>query len=306
MSIKVFGHKSPDTDSTGSPIAWAWYLSEVKGTPAKACLLGEPNTEALFVLKHWDLAKPEIIADVTADDHVVVVDTNNPAELPPSINESKLQAIIDHHMLVGGLKTKSPIDITIRPLACTATIMHDLMGDDLARAPRGVKGAMLSCILSDTLEFRSPTTTAHDKAVAEKLAADLGVSIPELATAMFEAKSDVSAFSDAELLRMDSKEYNVAGKELRVSVLETTAPKIVLDRKASLMASMVGVAKEDGADQVLLFVVDIIREEATLLVPNDLVKQMAEASFGVKVTGDTVVLPGVMSRKKQIIPALKL
>ena len=306
MSIKVFGHKSPDTDSTGSPIAWAWYLSEVKGTPAKACLLGEPNTEALFVLKHWDLAKPEIISDVTAEDKVVVVDTNNPAELPASINEAKLQAIIDHHMLVGGLKTKSPIDITIRPLACTATIMHDLMGDDLAKAPRGVKGAMLSCIISDTLEFRSPTTTAHDKAVAEKLAAALGVSIAELATKMFEAKSDVSAFSDAELLRMDSKEYNVAGKELRVSVLETTAPKVVLDRKDSLMASMVGVAKEDGADQVLLFVVDIIKEEATLLVPNDLVKQMAEASFGCKVTGDTVVLPGIMSRKKQIIPALKL
>ncbi len=306
MSIKVFGHKSPDTDSTGSPIAWAWYLSDVKGTPAKACLLGEPNTEAAFVLKHWGLDKPEIIADVTAEDKVVVVDTNNPAELPASINEAKLQAIIDHHMLVGGLKTKSPIDITIRPLACTATIMADLMGADLARAPRGIKGAMLSCIVSDTLEFRSPTTTAHDKAVAEKLAADLGVSIPELATAMFEAKSDVSAFSDAALLRMDSKEYNVAGKELRVSVLETTAPKVVLDRKASLMASMEGVAKEDGADQVLLFVVDILKEEATVLVPNDLVKQLAEASFGVKVSGDTVVLPGIMSRKKQIIPALKL
>ena len=184
--------------------------------------------------------------------------------------------------------------------------MHDLMGDTLARAPKGIKGAMLSCILSDTLEFRSPTTTAHDKAVAEKLAKDLGISLNDLATKMFEAKSDVSAFSDAELLRMDSKEYNVAGKELRVSVLETTAPKIVLDRKASLMASMEGVAKEDGADQVLLFVVDILKEEATLLVPNDLVKQLAEASFGCKVLSDTVVLPGVMSRKKQIIPALKL
>ena len=105
---------------------------------------------------------------------------------------------------------------------------------------------------------------------------------------------------------MDSKEYNVAGKDLRVSVLETTAPRMILDRKASLMASMDGVAKEDGADQVLLFVVDILKEEATLLVPNDLVKRIAEASFGAKVTGDTVVLPGIMSRKKQIIPALKL
>ena len=303
--IKVFGHKSPDTDSTGSPIIWAWYLTEVKGTPATAVLLGEPNTEAAFVLRHWDLPKPEIITTVAAGEEVVVVDTNNPAELPEGINDTKLLAIIDHHMLVGGLKTKTPIDITIRPLACTATLMHDLMGDDLARAPRGIKGAMLSCILSDTLEFRSPTTTAHDRAVAEKLAADLGVAIPDLAAAMFAAKSDVSAFSDAELLRMDSKEYNVAGKELRVSVLETTAPQVLLDRKASLMESMVTVAQEDGADQVLLFVIDILREEATLLVPNDLVKALAEASFGCKVDGDTVVLPGVMSRKKQIIPSLK-
>jgi manganese-dependent inorganic pyrophosphatase len=274
--------------------------------PGEPVLLGEPNTEAAFVLKHWGLDKPEIIQDVTADDSVVIVDTNNPAELPPSINEAKIQGIIDHHLLVGGIKTKNPIDITIRPLACTATIMHDLMGDHVANAPTAIKGAMLSCILSDTLEFRSPTTTPHDRAVAEKLAADLRVNISELATQMFEAKSDVSAFSDAELLRMDSKEYTVAGKELRVSVLETTAPKVVLDRKDSLMRSMVDVAKEDGADQVLLFVVDIIKEEATLLVPNDLVKQLAEASFGAKVTGDTVVLPGIMSRKKQIIPALKL
>ncbi len=306
MTTLVFGHKSPDTDSTGSPLVWAWYLSEVKNTPAKAVLLGEPNTEAAFMLKHWGFEKPAIIADVTADDKVVIVDTNNPAELPPSINDAKIQAIIDHHMLVGGIKTKNPIDITIRPLACTATIMHDLMGADVAKAPKAIKGAMLTCILSDTLEFRSPTTTPHDRAVAEKLAADLGVNMNELATRMFEAKSDVSAFSDAALLRMDSKEYNVAGKELRVSVLETTAPKVVLDRKASLMKSMEAVAKEDGADQVLLFVVDIIKEEATLLVPNDLVKQLAEASFGASVTGDTVVLPGIMSRKKQIIPALKL
>ena len=306
MTTLVFGHKSPDTDSTGSPIIWAWYLSEVKKTPAKAVLLGEPNTEAAFMLTHWGIEKPAIIGDVTAADKVVIVDTNNPAELPPSINEAQILAIIDHHMLVGGIKTKTPIDITIRPLACTATVMHDLMGADLARAPREIKGAMLSCILSDTLEFRSPTTTPHDRAVAEALARDLGVSIGDLATRLFEAKSDVSSFSDAELLRMDSKEYNVAGKELRVSVLETTAPKVVLDRKAALMAAMPGVAKEDGADQVLLFVVDILNEEATLLVPNDLVKQMAEASFGCKVTGDTVVLPGVMSRKKQIIPSLKL
>ncbi|MCB1339538.1 MAG: manganese-dependent inorganic pyrophosphatase [Pseudooceanicola sp.] len=306
MTTLVFGHKSPDTDSTGSPIIWAWYLSEVKGTPAEPKLLGEPNTEAAFMLKRWDLPKPAIITGVEAGAPVVIVDTNNPAELPANINEADIQSIIDHHKLVGGLETKGPIDITLRPLACTATIMHDLIGTDMAAMPKAVKGAMLTCILSDTLEFRSPTTTPHDRAVAEALAKELGIEIPAYAAEMFAAKSDVSAFSEAELLRMDSKEYEVAGKQFRVSVLETTSPKTVLDRKAALMAAMPAVAAEDGADQVLLFVVDILNEEATLLVPNDLVKTVAEKSFGATVSGDQVVLPGIMSRKKQIIPALTL
>jgi manganese-dependent inorganic pyrophosphatase len=304
--IKVFGHKAPDTDSTGSPIIWAWYLTHVKHTPAQAVLLGEPNTEAAFVLKRWDLPKPPVISGVAPGEKVVIVDTNNPEELPEGINAADIVQIIDHHKLVGGLETKAPIDITIRPLACTATIMHDLMGADAAQMPENIRCMMLSCILSDTLEFRSPTTTPHDRAVAEKLARELGIPIPDYAAEMFAAKSDVSAFSDAELLRMDSKTFEVSGKKLRVSVLETTAPKVVLDRKASLMASMPAVAAEDGADDVLLFVVDILREEATLLVPNDLVRTIAEKSFGAKVAGDSVVLPGVMSRKKQIIPVLTL
>ena len=304
MTTLVFGHKAPDTDSTGSPIIWAWYLNEVKGTPAKPVLLGTPNTEAAFVVNRWGFETPEIISGVNADDTCIVVDTNNPAELPEAINDANVVQIIDHHLLVGGLKTRGPIDITIRPLACTATIMYDLMGSDAAKMPDNIKGAMLSCILSDTLEFRSPTTTDADRSLAEKLAGELGINISEYASEMFEAKSDVSAFSDAELLRMDSKEYAVGDTKFRVSVLETTAPNIVLDRKASLMESMTTVAAEDGVDQVLLFVVDILNEEATMLVPNDLTKSVAEKSFGATVKGDAVVLPGVMSRKKQIIPHL--
>jgi len=304
MTTLVFGHKAPDTDSTGSPIIWAWYLNQIKGVDAKPVLLGEPNTEALFMLDHWKLDKPEIIADVADDQPCVIVDTNNPAELPANINGADVRAIIDHHKLVGGLETKGPIDIRIEPLACTATIMWKMIGDDLAQAPKAIKGAMLTCILSDTLEFRSPTTTQEDKAIAYALAEDLGVDIAEYAAAMFAAKSDVSAFSDAELLRMDSKEYEVAGTKFRVSVLETTAPDVVLDRKASIMETMTSVAAEDGVDQVLLFVVDILNEQATMLIPNDLSKSVAEKSFGATVEGDSVVLPGIMSRKKQIIPNL--
>ncbi|MDQ7069175.1 MAG: manganese-dependent inorganic pyrophosphatase [Rhodobacterales bacterium] len=306
MQTLIFGHKSPDTDSTGSPLIWQWYLNEIQGIDASAKLLGEPNTEALFMLDHWSLEKPEIIADVADDQPCVIVDTNNPAELPANINGADVRAIIDHHKLVGGLETKGPIDITIRPLACTATIMFDMIGDDMDKMPDPIKGAMLTCILSDTLEFRSPTTTDHDREVCKTLAGELNIDMARYAADMFAAKSDVSSFSDAELLRMDSKEFTVDTTKLRVSVLETTSPATVLDRKTSLMDTMKTVASDDGVDQVLLFVVDILNEEATLLIPNDAVKSIAEKSFNVSVTGNTVVLPGIMSRKKQIIPNLEV
>ena len=305
MTTLVFGHLSPDTDSTGSPIIWAWYLSQIKGIEAEAVLLGEPNTEANFVLKRWNLTKPRIISKIDKNQSVVIVDTNNPAELPAAINDADITTIIDHHKLVGGIETKNPINIRIEPLACTATIMHKMIDRDLEKAPDAIKGAMLSCILSDTLEFRSPTTTDEDRAVATALAHDLGTDITLLASEMFAAKSDVSAFSDTELLLLDSKKYTVDKTNFRISVLETTAPNVILNRKANLMAAMVDVAKNSDVDQVLMFVVDILNEEAIMLLPNDLTKTIAEKSFGVTVSDDTVVLPGVMSRKKQIIPNLK-
>ena len=304
--IQVFGHKAPDTDATGSAIIWSWYLNEIKDQAAAPKLLGKPNSEAAFVLQRWGFDQPEIIVDVNEGDDVIIVDTNNPAELPASINFANILEIIDHHMLVGGIRTKCPINITMRPLACTATIMADMMGNNLTKAPEAIKGIMLSCILSDTLEFRSPTTTETDVALAHLLADELVIDINSYATDMFAAKSDVSAFSDSELLRMDSKMYEVGGKNFRVSVLETTSPTIVLNRKVSLMDTMKTVAREDGVDQVLMFVVDILNEQSTLLVANDLVKTVAEKSFGVTVVSDTIVLPGVISRKKQIIPQLVL
>ena len=175
MDLQVFGHQSPDTDSTGSPIIWSWYLKEKKGLSAFPKLLGEPNTEALFVLDHWGFEKPGIINSINKGDSVIIVDTNNPAELPEGINDADIQGIIDHHKLVGGLETSGPIDITIRPVACTATIMFDLMGDDVSDMPDSIKGLALSCIISDTLEFRSPTTTRRDREVAESLAKDLSL-----------------------------------------------------------------------------------------------------------------------------------
>ena len=307
MSVMVFGHKSPDTDSTGSPIIWAWYLKHVKNIDTEPVLLGQPNSEALFMLDYWGIEKPQIIDNLDSGSSVVIVDTNNPDELPENINDCEIQTIIDHHKLVGGLQTKHPIDVVIRPLACTATVMIEIMGADITtKMPTMIKGAALSCILSDTLEFRSPTTTDLDKSIAEKLALDLGIDMKSYASQLFKAKSDVSNYTDPELILMDSKKYDVGGKKLRISVMETTKPAEILKRKKSLLKAMEEIEEKECVDQILFFVIDILKEEAILLVPNNLVKEITEKSFGKSSGGDTIVLPGILSRKKQIIPQLKL
>ena len=306
MSVLVFGHKSPDTDSTGAPVIWAWYLNHIKKTDAEPILLGQPNSEALFMLDYWGIDMPRIIDKLDEGSSVIIVDTNNPDELPENINECEIQGIIDHHKLIGGLETNRPIEVIIRPLACTATVMIEIMGTSIAQMPRAVKGAALSCILSDTLAFRSPTTTDLDKSTAKKLAQDLNIDIETLASQLFKAKSDISKYTDPELILMDSKKYDVGGKKLRISVMETTLPEQILERKKSLLQAMKAIEENEGVDQILFFVIDILNEEATLFVPNELVKEIAEKSFGSSCIEDTVVLPGVLSRKKQIIPQLKL
>ena len=304
MSIKIFGHKSPDTDATASAIVWSWYLNH-KEIDAKPYVLGTPNTETLFVLKHWGFDVPEILNSISEEDKVVIVDTNNPAELLDNINQAQIIQIIDHHKLVGGIETAAPIEVCIKPMASCASVMYTLMtSQDIQAMPRNIKGLLLSCILSDTLEFRSPTTTDEDKKIAASLAKMLDINISDYAVKMFEAKSDVSDFSDSELIKMDSKKYEVNGKKYRISVLETTAPNIILDRKDSILKTISSIKNEESLDEVLLFVINILKEEATFFVANNAVKEIAENAFNAEVDSDLVVLPGIVSRKKQIIPAL--
>ncbi len=305
--IKVFGHLSPDTDATASAIIWSWYLNTHTAREAVPYVLGDLNTETIFVLNQWAVPTPALLPELVAGEAVVIVDTNNPQELPARINETNIVGILDHHKLVGGLTTEGPTDVTIRPLASTATVLFDQMNISPADLPPDIAGLILSCILSDTLAFRSPTTTPHDKDVAELLAATLNLNISDYANSMFAAKSDVSMFSDSGLVKLDSKKYEVGNKNLRVSVIETTTPHIILTRQEGILNAIKEIIIEEGdIDDVLFFIVDILREEATVLTYSDLTKQIISNSFGVTVAGETEVLPGILSRKKQILPALKL
>jgi manganese-dependent inorganic pyrophosphatase len=125
--IKVFGHQNPDTDTVGCAILWAWYLSAHTTTPATPYRLGDLNNETAFILKKWGIPTPDLLESVGSDDVVTIVDTNNPAELFPTINDATIIEVIDHHKLFGGLTTKKPPVITMRPLASTASVIYDLI-----------------------------------------------------------------------------------------------------------------------------------------------------------------------------------
>ncbi|MES2985919.1 MAG: manganese-dependent inorganic pyrophosphatase [Patescibacteria group bacterium] len=305
--IKVFGHISPDTDATVSAILWAWYLNHHTTHEATPFVLGSLNKETQFVLAKWKTEEPALLESITTGDLVTIVDTNNPQELFTNIGEAEVVQIIDHHMLTGGISTRKPIDVTIKPLASTATVIHDLLGSHAESMPEQMTGLMLSSILSDTLAFRSPTTTPHDKAVAEKLAAKLGLDITTYANEMFAAKSDVSDFTDVGLLHIDSKKSALGDKNIRISVVETTDTDSILKRKDGIVDAIKQLVQdEEDVDEVLFFIIDIFKEHATVLTYNQFVKDIISTSFEVAAEGDTEILPGIVSRKKQIIPMLKL
>ena len=154
--------------------------------------------------------------------------------------------------------------------------------------------------------LRSPTTTPIDKEYAYELASIASIDLHAHATAMLDAKADVGHLSAAQLLLMDSKRYTIGGKQLRISVLETTRAQQALVQRAALQAAMGEATRDEGVDALLFFVVDIVREEAVFISGADEAARIVEKAWGAKVDSlGQLVLPGVLSRKKQIVPVLE-
>lgn len=307
MLIKtlVFGHLSPDTDSVCVPIVYAWFLKQAKTTLAQAFVLGNLNKETEFLLKKFNVEKPKLLKSIGEMDKVIILDTNNPEELPKRISETNIIEIIDHHKLVGGLTTPAPITLTIKPVAATATLVWEkikpTVGQDI---PKNMAALLLAAILSDTLKFTSPTTTDEDEKAARELAKISEQDIDKLANQMFAAKSDLSGLSPKDILLTDSKLFEMGKNKVRISVLETTIPGSALNLKSELTEKMNTVIKQQNLDYLFFFIVDILKSESTLLTTEE-GREVAQKAFGKKFVGDTLHLPGIVSRKKQMIPALE-
>ena len=298
MSALVLGHMNPDTDSIVSAIVAADLYSK-RGMDVTPVAQGAPTPETEFVLKKFGLTAPQVIADVAGKD-LYLVDYSDLAQAPKGMDSATVLGVVDHHKL-GDVTTSAPLEAWIWPVGCTNTVlknMYDFYGIEI---PKNLAGAMMCAILSDTVIFKSPTCTPADKKAVEELAKIAGVSdVVALGMEMFKVKSAVDGTPMKDLVFRDYKDFDMNGNKVGIGQLEVVDLSILEPVKAGLQAEIEKV-KAEGRHSVFLLLTDIMKEGSEMLIVSD-DPSVVEKAFGVKAEGSTVWLPGVMSRKKQVVP----
>ncbi|WP_308621005.1 manganese-dependent inorganic pyrophosphatase [uncultured Desulfovibrio sp.] len=299
MSAVVIGHMNPDTDSIVSAIAAADLYAR-RGIDVTPAAQGAPAPETEFVLKKFGLTAPQVVTDVAGKD-IFLVDFSDLAQAPKGMDSATVLGIVDHHKL-GDVTTASPLEAWIWPVGCTGTVlknMYDFYGVELSR---NIAGGLLCAILSDTVIFKSPTCTEADKKAVAELAAIAGVDdVVALGMEMFKVKSAVDGTPMRDLVFRDYKDFDMNGNKVGIGQLEVVDLSILDAVKDGLREEIARVKGEKGNHSVFLLLTDIMKEGSEMLIISD-DPAVVEAAFGVKVEGDSVWLPGVMSRKKQVVP----
>jgi manganese-dependent inorganic pyrophosphatase len=232
---------------------------------------------------------------------VALVDHNERGQAVAGIEEAEVVAVIDHHR-VAEFQTRTPPFMRLEPVGATSTIVAKLFAESGLAIPAPFAGVLLAGILADTLLFRGPTTTPEDRRMAELLAAAAGVDLDELGSEILRLASDVSDRSAEQLLMADFKDFNVDDRLFGIGVIETTDGVAVLKRRDELRAAM-DQLRERGYTSVLFAVIDIVHEKTTLLASGH-TDAVAATYDGSRAEGDSIVLPGIVSRKKDLVPAL--
>ena len=300
MSILVFGHKNPDTDTICSAIAYA-ELKNKLGKEVKAVRLGEINEETKYALNYFKAEKPELMENV-AGKEIILVDHNERTQTAEGFEEAKVLELIDHHR-ISNFNVDEPLYARLEPVGCTATIILKLFKENGLAPSKETAGLMLSAIISDTLLFKSPTCTQCDAKAGKELAEIAGVDLKEYGLEMLKAGTALGDKSEAELLNMDMKIFEIDGEKIGVAQVNTVNEAEVLERKEKLLAEIDNIIAKEGLKFFMLAITNILTNDSTALVSgngNDVI----EKAFGEKVDSNLVTLKGVVSRKKQIIPPL--
>jgi len=302
MSTYIFGHTTPDSDSIVGAISLS-YLKNQLGEDTIPSRQGEINPETAFILDRFGFEKP-LLKTEYANQSVYLIDFMESSQSPKDIAEATILGIVDHHKL-GDLSTSAPLEMWVRPVGCSNTIVKQMFDYYGVEIPKNLAGMMMCAILSDTVIFKSPTCTKEDTKACKELAQIAEIEdYKALGMEMFIVKSDVLTDTKEALVLRDFKDFNMSGNKVGIGQLEVVDLSVFDNMKTELFEAMAKLKADGDRDTIILLLTDIIQEGSQLLALSE-DNNRVEKAFDITLIDNQVWLPKVMSRKKQIIPFLE-
>ena len=232
---------------------------------------------------------------------LILVDHNEKNQAVNGADSAEILEIIDHHRL-RTIETAGPVFFRNQPLGSTCTIIYLMYKEYGVEINKTIAGLLLAAILSDTLMFRSPTCTNIDKKAGEELSKIAGVDYEEFAKEMFHAGSNLSGKAATEILHQDFKKFTVDDLTIGIGQINSMSAEELVDIKEKIQPELSKVADDDGLDMLFFMLTDIISESSEVVFAGVKAQHTLNAAFGVNIDGDSAKLPGVVSRKKQLLP----
>ena len=298
----VFGHRNPDTDAIASAIAMSYYLERL-GEETEAVALGQANSETQFAFNYFNVALPRIVETVSNEvDQVVLVDHNEPVQSVSDIDQVEVTHVVDHHR-INAFETAHPLFYRAEPIGSTASVLYKMFQEKEIDIPKAIAGLMLSAIISDTLLLKSPTCTKEDIDIANELAQLADVNLNDYGLELLRAGSNISERSDLDILNGDAKNFEMEGQKVRIGQVNIIGFDEVLERKESLLKAMEEAVANDGLSFLLFVATDILENNSIGFVVGPKA-DLAGKAFHAPINDNVIDLPGIVSRKKQIVPPL--
>lgn len=300
----IFGHQNPDTDAIGTAIAFS-YLQNKLGYDTEAVALGNPNDETQYALDKFCFKAPRVVKTVKNEvDSVMLVDHNEPQQSVADIDQVNVSWVVDHHRIMN-FNTANPLYYRAEPVGCTSTVVWKMYKENGVEIPANIAGIMLSAIISDTLLLKSPTTTQDDKNAVEFLAKVAGVDYQEYGLSLLKAGTNIASKTEKELINLDAKSFELNGHIVRIAQINTVDLPEAMERKAAFMKEMQNASASDNYEMFMLVITNILDSNSeAIVVGTDECKLLFEKAFDKKLVDSSVALPGVVSRKKQVVPPL--
>ena len=250
------------------------------------------------ILDYLNMNAPRLIESVNSGDQIILVDHNEAGQSVDGRDNATILEIIDHHKI--DLKTSDPINLRFETVGCSSTIISKIYEEKGVAITKEMATVMLSAIMSDTLIFKSPTCTEEDVKQGKKLAEISGLDYEVYGKDLLIAGTSLDDKTAYEIVNIDCKPFEFGTQKAAVAQVNTVEISAVLARKEELETVMKELMAKDGLDFVTLMITDIITNSTELYVVGD--KTLTIKTFGMSEGAETVFLPNVVSRKKQIVP----